>query len=147
MNIGQAAERSGVRDFKANRIIHARQLEQLDSSSLATLFDLIQQVGKSGHEVIICDPPPALQKYIEVYHAGSELCERFSRSDTRGRHQNDLVDFIPPFVPAPKGRVDIYTRGDVKSFGFGREELVPVAAATASIQSAAAGTSVIGCIT
>ncbi|MCC6575652.1 MAG: hypothetical protein IT462_17870 [Planctomycetes bacterium] len=123
-----AAERFGVRDIHAHRIIHARQIEQLDSSSLATLFDLIEEVGKSGHEVIICDPPPALQKYIEVYHAQSALCKNFSLVDARGRHESKLIDFIPPFVPAPKGRVDIYTRGELKSFGFGPSELTPAPA-------------------
>lgn len=120
-----AADRSGVPEINAHRILHARQVTQIDSSAIAGLFDLIERVVKGGFEVILCDPPPALQRYLEVYRTQEALKNRVCFADARGRYHCPLVDFIPPFVPAPQGRVDIYRRGRVQSFSFGRHELEP----------------------
>ncbi len=120
-----AADRSGVPEINAHRILHARQVTQIDSSAVAGLFDLIAQVAKGGFEVILCDPPPALQRYLEIYRTQEALKNRVCFADADGRHHCPLVDFIPPFVPAPKGRVDIYRQGRAQSFSFGRHELEP----------------------
>ncbi len=46
-----------LRRMPGHRIIHARQIVQADSSTVATLLDLSRRAQEFGCEFAICDPP------------------------------------------------------------------------------------------
>lgn len=120
----QLADGADIEKFKGHRILHLHQVERLDSSAIATLVELVQRVRQSGYEVALCEPPPVVRSYLDIYGTSGLLEGCVLSSFNDGTYESELVPFVPPFVPEPKGRMDLYEGGKVKSFLFGTDGLV-----------------------
>lgn len=110
-----------------HRIMHCRQIEHIDSAAIAAVMGLLQAAQKVGGEFVICDPPPVALRLMEIYRTEAFFRERIVHSDERGQYRSGLVPFIPPFVPSPNGRYDVFTRGVHRSYEYGQHDLVEVA--------------------
>jgi anti-anti-sigma regulatory factor len=118
-----AAEAAGLPDFKGHRILHLHQVEQIDSSAVAGLMTIVEAARHHGMEFVACDPPPILRSYLEIYGAEHLIDGRVLSSAADGTYQTDLLPFVPPFVPHPPGRMDIYRSGKVRSYEPERGDL------------------------
>lgn len=128
-SIQEFSKRMKMNDFEGHRILHMHQVLQIDSSAVAGLVDLVGRANKAQWELLICDPPPIVRSYLEVYGAGNLLDGRVLSSASDGTYSSNLVNFVPPFVPNVKGRFDVYTDGKIKSYELGPrggEEIEPV---------------------
>ncbi|MCB9933384.1 MAG: STAS domain-containing protein [Planctomycetes bacterium] len=114
-------------EIDGHRILHLHQVEQIDSAAVATLLDLIKVAEKHGRQFVICDPPPIVRSYLEVYGASKAVEHRVLSSAADGTYHSVLLGFVPPFVPNPKGRIDVYADGKVKSREMGPKGLVEIA--------------------
>jgi len=127
--IQQFVKQYKLTDFDGHRIIHMHQVEQIDSSAVAALIDLVGKADKARRLFLMCDPPPIVRTYLDVYGAGHLMDGRVLSSANDGTYQTELLKFVPPFVPEPKGRFDLYTSGKVQSWSIGSrgiEEVTPV---------------------
>lgn len=116
-------------DMDGHRIMHLHQVEHIDSSAVAALVDLASRADAAKRVLLICDPPPIVRSYLDVYRAARILDGRVLSSANDGTYTTDVVSFVPPYVPNPKGRFDVYRNGKAKSFEFGPrgvEEITPV---------------------
>ncbi|MBZ0137176.1 MAG: STAS domain-containing protein [Planctomycetes bacterium] len=123
------SKRHKLADFVGHRILHMHQVETIDSAAVAGLIDLIGRADKAKRLVLICDPPPIVRSYLDVYGAAHLLEGRVLSSANDGTYTTELASFVPPFVPNPKGRFDIYRNGNAKSFelgAHGTKEIAPV---------------------
>jgi anti-anti-sigma regulatory factor len=110
-------------DFDGHRIVHMHQVEQIDSSAVAGLLDIIKAAERHGRQFLMCDPPPIVRSYLELYGADEKVAGRVLSSFNDGTYETELLGFVPPFVPNPAGRMDVYTDGKVKSYEFGGKSL------------------------
>jgi len=117
----QAAGQLKLAELDAHRIIHMHQVEQIDSAAVAGLLDLIKVAQRHGKQFLMCDPPPIVRSYLELY--GVNVADRVLSSNNDGTYETELLHFVPPFVPQAQGRVDVYTGGKVKSWQMGKEGL------------------------
>ncbi|MBX3458648.1 MAG: STAS domain-containing protein [Planctomycetes bacterium] len=124
----EAADRIGVPRMRAHRIMHMHQVEHIDSAAVAKLMDIIATARDHGKEFVACDPPPIVHSYLEIYGASHLLAGRVLSSDEDGTYSSDLLPFVPPFVPNPRGRLDIYKGGRVRSYEFRGDELEEIGA-------------------
>jgi anti-anti-sigma regulatory factor len=116
-------------EFDGHRIVHMHQVEQIDSSAVAGLLDIIKAAERHGRQFLMCDPPPIVRSYLELYGADDKVAGRVLSSFSDGTYESDLLSFVPPFVPNPAGRMDVYADGKVKSYEFGgktAKEIAPV---------------------
>jgi anti-anti-sigma regulatory factor len=111
-----AADAVGLATFKGHRILHLHQVEHLDSSAVAGLMRIVEAARKHGMEFVACDPPPILRSYLEIYGAEHLIEDRVLSSAADGTYETDLIPFVPPFVPHPQGRLDIYRNGKISSY-------------------------------
>lgn len=123
----KAIEKSGLPSIPGDRILHLHQVETMDASTVVTLINLIESVEKRGNHVVLCDPPPIVRSYLEFYGVGKLLTDRVLSSQDDGVYEPGLLPFVPPFVPNPKGRFDMYDKGAVKSFLLDGGKLTPMA--------------------
>lgn len=114
-------------DFDGHRIVHMHQVEQIDSSAVAGLLDIVKAAEKHGSQFLMCDPPPIVRSYLELYGAAGAVEGRVLSSANDGTYHSVLLNFVPPFVPSPAGRIDVYSDGAVKSYEFGAKNLKEVA--------------------
>ncbi|MCA8936635.1 MAG: STAS domain-containing protein [Planctomycetes bacterium] len=121
--IQQYIKQNKLHDFDGHRIIHMHQVEQIDSSAVATLLNIIQIAEKHGRQFLMCDPPPIVRSYLEIYGASQAVEGRVLSSANDGTYHSVALDFVPPYVPNPKGRLDIYADGKVRSYEFGPRSL------------------------
>ena len=117
-------------DFDGHRIMHLHQVEFIDSSAVVGLLDIVKLAEKHGKQFVMCDPPPIVRSYLELYGAQEAVAGRVLSSANDGTYSSPLLDFIPPFVPNPNGRMDIYSAGKPRSFEFGAKALKEVSAVT-----------------
>lgn len=125
----RAVQEERLPELPGHRILHMHQVERADSSAVAALVEMLERVTATGYEVLVCEPPPVAQAYLELYGAHRLLRDRVLFSDADGRYQSPLVAFVPPFVASPGGRVDVYERGKARSFllhAEGLRETAPV---------------------
>jgi anti-anti-sigma regulatory factor len=113
-------------EIDGHRILHLHQVEQIDSAAIATLLDLIKVAEQYNRQFVICDPPPVVRSYLEVYGAARAVEHRVLSSAADGTYHSVLLGFVPPFVPNPKGRIDIYADGKVRSLEMGPRGLVEI---------------------
>lgn len=109
------AEKLGLPRFRGHRILFASQIENCDSSAVAAMLTIMRSAQSMGHEFAICNPSPIVRRYLEIYGAATYLEGRVLYSDENGFFQSELLPFVPPYVPADRGRWDIYRRGQVQS--------------------------------
>ncbi|MBE7490868.1 MAG: STAS domain-containing protein [Planctomycetes bacterium] len=121
------ADQADFEKFAGHRVLHLHQVERLDSSAVAALVELVQRVRQMGYEVALCEPPPVVRSYLEIYGAAALVDGSILSSRDDGTYESPLVPFVPPFVPEPRGRIDMYADGRVRSWLIGREELVETA--------------------
>ncbi len=124
-----AAEAAGLPKLKAHRILHLHQVEHIDSAALAGLMTIVQTALLHGTEFVVCEPPPILLSYLEIYDAEHLIDGHVISSKEDGTYETDLLFFVPPFVPHPAGRFDIYADGRVRSYepdGDELREITPV---------------------
>jgi hypothetical protein len=98
----------------------------VDSSAVAALLDLIRVAEGHKRQFLMCDPPPIVRSYLEIYGADHAVEGRVLSSANDGTYHSVLVPFVPPFVPNPKGRIDIYQDGKVRSYELGERELTKI---------------------
>jgi anti-anti-sigma factor len=110
--------------FAGHRVLHLHQVAHLDSSAIAVLVGLVERVRKEGYEVALCEAPPVVRSYLDIYGANHLLDGAILSSDNDGMYESALVPFVPPFVPEPRGRIDRYENGSVQSWLFGNDELI-----------------------
>jgi hypothetical protein len=93
---------------------------------------MVARVRKQGFEVALCEPPPVVRSYLDIYGTDKLLQGSVLSSFSDGTYESELVPFVPPFVPEPKGRIDVYSGGKVRSYLMGKElaETKPVDLAT-----------------
>lgn len=125
--IQQYIKQMKLSDFDGHRIIHMHQVEQIDSSAVVALLNIVQIAEKHGRQFLMCDPPPIVRSYLEIYGASSAVEGRVLSSASDGTYHSVAVEFVPPFVPNPKGRIDIYEGGKVRSYEFGPKALIEIA--------------------
>ncbi|MBX3474016.1 MAG: STAS domain-containing protein [Planctomycetes bacterium] len=113
--------------FRGHRILHLHQVERLDSSAVAALVELVRRTRDMGFEIALCEPPPVVRSYLDIYGASALLEGSVLSSFSDGTYESELVPFVPPFVPEPRGRIDVYEKGAVKSYVIGQDDLVEVA--------------------
>ncbi len=121
VQLQRLVEDAQLDDFKGHRILHLHQVKRLDSAAVATLVDMVDRVRKQGYEVALCEPPPVVRSYLDIYGANRLLQGSVLSSYSDGTYESELVPFVPPFVPEPKGRIDVYAGGKVRSFLMGKE--------------------------
>lgn len=122
----QLTDDADLEKFHGHRILHLHQVERLDSSAVAALVDMVQRVRRMGYEVALCEPPPVVRSYLDIYGASALVEGSVLSSYADGTYESDLVPFVPPFVPEPRGRIDLYESGKVRSFLVGDHELIPI---------------------
>lgn len=123
----EATERAGIQNLKAHRILHMHQVEHIDSAAVAGLLDIIRRATEFGKEFVACDPPPIVRSYLDIYGAAPLFEGRVLSSANDGTYQSDVLPFVPPFVPNPAGRFDIYKGGAVRSYELAGGELREIA--------------------
>lgn len=114
-------------DFDGHRILHLHQVEQIDSAAVASLLNIIRSAQRHGRQFLMCDPPPIMRSYLELYGAEGAVEGRVLSSASDGTYESDLLSFVPPFVPNAAGRMDIYEGGKVRSYEFGGKALKEIA--------------------
>ncbi|MEE9311906.1 MAG: STAS domain-containing protein [Planctomycetota bacterium] len=119
-------EASGAKDSPGNRIFHFHQVEHVDSAAVAQLISVIGELGRRGLKLIICDPPPMVRSFFKIYGLTEKMDEIIVGSSKDGTYKYDGENFLPPFVPEPAGRIDIYKNGKAKSFRLGDRHVIPV---------------------
>jgi len=112
--------------FAGHRVLHLHQVTHLDSSGIAALVAMVERVRAGGFEVAICEPPPIVLSYLDIYRTKGLLDGALLSSDSEGMYESALVPFVPPFVPEPRGRIDQYSEGRAQSWIFGPDGLEPV---------------------
>lgn len=146
----QLTDNADLSKFKGHRVLHLHQVERLDSSAIAALVEIVQRVRRMGYEVALCEPPPVVRSYLDIYGASALIEGSILSSYSDGTYESDLVPFVPPFVPEPRGRLDVYEGGKVRSLLVGRDELIettpvdlsrhpPKAAARAGVMAVGTG--------
>ena len=108
-------------DLEGHRFIHMHQVEHIDSSAVAGLIELVGRADKADWQLLICDPPPIVRSYLDVYGATDLLDGRVLSSANDGTYTTSLVKFVPPFVPNPQGRFDLYKSGKAKTYQLNAE--------------------------
>lgn len=119
-------ESSGAKDSTGNRIFHFHQVEDVDSAAVAQLVSVIENLSSRGLKLIICDPPPMVRSLFKIYGLTEKMNEIIVGSSKDGTYKYDGKNFLPPFVPEPTGRIDIYKNGKAKSFHLGGKRVIPV---------------------
>ena len=125
--IQKYVKQNKLSDFDGHRILHMHQVEQVDSSAVAALLDLIKVAEKHGKQFLMCDPPPIVRSYLEIYGADHAVEGRVLSSANDGTYHSVAVPFVPPFVPNANGRLDIYEGGKVRSYEMAERELKEIA--------------------
>ena len=120
----QLTDDADLEKFRGHRILHMHQVEKLDSSAIAALLELVQRVRKMGYEVALCEPPPVVRSYLDIYGASALVDGSILSSYSDGTYESDLVPFVPPFIPEARGRLDKYEGGKVQSWLIGASELI-----------------------
>ncbi|MCB9895299.1 MAG: STAS domain-containing protein [Planctomycetes bacterium] len=123
----QFAKQQKLDTFDGHRIMHLHQVESIDSSAVAGLLDVIKTAEKYGKQFLMCDPPPIVRSYLELYGAAGAVEGRVLSSANDGTYKSVLLNFVPPFVPNPQGRMDIYEKGKPRSYEFGPRGLKEIA--------------------
>lgn len=142
-HLQQVVGDSRIDKMPGHRVLHLHQVQHLDSSAIAALVGIVERVRKQGYEVVLCEPPPVVRSYLDIYVSGNLLEGAILSSDSNGLYESELVPFVPPFVPEPAGRLDIYDNGSVKSFVLaadGLKEAPPVDLGTHPPKAAARAT-------
>lgn len=121
------AESMGLPRFPGHRILHASQVEQCDSSAVAAMMTIMRGAQSMGYEFVVCNPSPIVRRYLEIYGAATYLQGRILYSDDSGFLRTSLMPFVSPYVPAPRGRWDIYENGRVRSLIPAAEGAVDIA--------------------
>lgn len=127
--IQQFVREHRLTEMQGHRIMHLHQVEQIDSSAVAALVDLSTRAEANRRLLLICDPPPIVRSYLDVYGAAKIMDGRVLSSANDGTYTTELASFVPPFVPSPAGRFDIYRDGKHRSFELtphGAEEIAPI---------------------
>lgn len=124
----EATESIGVPRLRVHRIMHMHQVEHIDSAAVAKLMDIIRTATGHGKEFVACDPPPIVHSYLEIYGASHLLKGRVLSSSNDGTYSSEILPFVPPFVPNPRGRIDLYRGGSVRSYEFRGDQLEEVGA-------------------
>ena len=119
----EASEELGVPDLRGPRILNLRQVVRIDSAAIANFINIFSRVTGFGDELVLCDPPPVAMSYFEIYGALPIVRDRTVFADEEGEYHSGRISYIPPFVPEPRGRIDIYEKGDVRSYVFDRGQL------------------------
>lgn len=125
----EATESAGISKIKGHRILHMHQVEYIDSAAIAGLMRIAEIAAAHGAEFIACDPPPIVNSYLEIYGAEKMLSGHVLSSAQDGTYTSDLLPFVPPFVPHPLPRYDVYGKGKIQSFelrGDALHEIAPV---------------------
>lgn len=117
----------GVENLPGMRVFHCAQVREVDSAAVAELLETIKEVEQRSGEVFVCDPPRLLLNYFDLYDVESMLEKRIVVADDDGQYRGHGADFLPPFVPHEKGRVDVWNEGKVESYEYGADSLVKVA--------------------
>lgn len=116
-------------DLKADRMLYANQITRVDSAAVAALMFMAEVAHGHGKEFLVCDPPPIMRSFLEVYGRLDLIEGRVLVAFADGRYESDRIGFVPPFVPDPAGRIDIYEDGVARSYRYGErhiEEIDPV---------------------
>lgn len=114
-HIQALADEIGLPRQKGHRVLVAPQVEFCDSSAVAAMLTIMRGAHERGCEFAICNPSPIVRRYLEIYGSAAMASKHILYADDQGFYQTDLMPFVPPYVPAPNGRWDIYERGKVRS--------------------------------
>lgn len=109
------AEQIGLHRQRGHRVLFAPQVESCDSSAVAAMLRIMHGAHERGCEFAICNPSPIVRRYLEIYGGTTDLARHILYADERGMYRSPLMPFVPPYVPAPNGRWDVYERGKVRS--------------------------------
>jgi ABC-type transporter Mla MlaB component len=121
--IQHAAFDAGLPELKGHRIVHMRQLESIDTAAVAGLMTIFDIASSHAMKFLICDPPPMVCSYLELYGAKKLLENSVVYSDESGMCTCDHLPFVPPFVPWPVMRFDAWQRGKCKSYELRKDRL------------------------
>lgn len=114
----EGVEKLGLHELDGHRIFHMHQVHEMDTSAVAALLDMLTRAKKHGREFVICDPPPVVRSYLDIYGENTDLEGRILSSADDGTYHSDVIPFVPPYVPDGDGRIDIYADGKVTSYEF-----------------------------
>ncbi|MDC1141977.1 STAS domain-containing protein [Planctomycetota bacterium] len=113
-----------IQNISGDRIFHFHQVEDVDSAAVAELVTVVNKVARRGQKMVICEPPPIVRSLLKLYGLSDALKDMLLSSSQDGTYNSPLIPFVPPFVPEPVGRLDIYREGKVQSFKFGGSKLI-----------------------
>jgi ABC-type transporter Mla MlaB component len=99
-----------IEKLVGHRIVHARQVQEADSATVALLLDMAKRARAHGYEFVICDPPRVLDSFLDIYLPGPERAKHTFYTD-RDDPAGSPVPWIPPFLKTPYGRIDIWQQG------------------------------------
>ena len=97
-------------DFPGHRIVHARQIEQADSATIATLLYLARRAHEHQCNFVICDPPAVLDSYLDVYLPGDDRTQHIFYTG-KDSPEECPVPWVPQFLASKPGRVDVWKQG------------------------------------
>lgn len=114
-HIEALAEEIGLPRQRGHRILMASQVEFCDSSAVAAMMAIMRGAHDRGCEFAICNPAPIVRRYLEIYGSHALFSKHILYADDQGGYRTELMPFVPPYVPAPEGRWDVYENGKVRS--------------------------------
>jgi anti-anti-sigma regulatory factor len=126
--IQHAVNHATLSNHGGHRIVHMQQVESIDSAAMAGLMTIFQIAEGHGRSLVLCDPPPIVLAYLDIYDTNARLSRHVVYANEEGLYESDVPGFIPPFVPCAKGRFDVYRAGRHRSFEIRGEVLREVPA-------------------